>query len=153
MNCIKNKEMIQLYADGELEKNKESYIFDHLANCEECRLFFRALNAVSSSLVKEEFPPVLEKQIFSSLIEKERKNENNFFKKIFVPVFSYSAILLFLIAGVFFYIKMNEYKSEMASVNQQIKYQSETIELLYNSLSPTIVHASYDHEIIIKAKM
>jgi cell division protein YceG involved in septum cleavage len=116
-------------------------------------LFFRALNAVSSSLVKEEFPPVLEKQIFSSLIEKERKNENNFFKKIFVPVFSYAAILLFLIAGVFIYIKMNEYKSEMAAVNQQIKYQSQTIELLYNCLTPTIVHPSYNREIIIKAKM
>ncbi len=25
MNCEKNREMIQLYADGELEKEKESY--------------------------------------------------------------------------------------------------------------------------------
>jgi predicted anti-sigma-YlaC factor YlaD len=153
MNCIKNKEMIQLYVDGEMEKSKEPFIFNHLANCEECRLFFKSLNVVSSSVVKEDFPPELEKRIFTSLIEKERKSENNFFKKIFIPAFSYAAALLILLAGMLFYAKMNEYKSEIEVINQQVKYQSQTIELLYNSLSPTVVHASYDHEIIIKAKL
>jgi predicted anti-sigma-YlaC factor YlaD len=153
MNCIKNRELIQLYADGELEKNMEFYLFDHLAKCEECRLFFRALNAVISSVIKKEFPAILEKKIFSSLIEKEEKRENNFFMKIIIPSLSYAAAFLILIAGLYFYIKMNEYKSEMAAINQQIKYQSQTIELLYNSLSPTVIHARYDHEIIIKAKI
>jgi predicted anti-sigma-YlaC factor YlaD len=153
MNCVKNKEMIQLYVDDEMEKSKEPYIFDHLANCEECRLFFRALNVVSSSLVKEEFPPELEKRIFTSLIEKERKGKNKFLKRIFLPAFSYTAAFIILLAGILFYLKMNEYRREIEVINQQVKYQSQTIELLYNSLSPTVVHASYDHQIIIKAKL
>ena len=50
MNCEKNREMIQLYADGELEKEKESYVFTHLAECEECRAFFKTLNTISVNI-------------------------------------------------------------------------------------------------------
>jgi len=153
MDCIKNKELINEYFDGELEKGREPYIFDHLAHCEECRLFFRTLNVISSLFTKEEFPVDLEKKIFNSIIEREKKSENKFFKKIFIPAFSYAAAVIILIMGIFFYTKMNEYRGEVAVINQQIKYQSQTIELLYNSLSPTIVHAKYEHEIIIKTKM
>jgi hypothetical protein len=153
MECIKYKELIQLYADGELEKSKEPDLFIHLGKCEECRLFFKALNEISSSIIKEDFPVELEKRIFNSLIEKGENSINNFFKRIFVPALSYAAILIVLAAGIIFYNRMNEYKSEITVINQQIKYQSQTIELLYNSLTPTVVHAKYEHEVIIKTKL
>ena len=145
MDCTKNKEMINLYFDGELEKIREPYIFDHLVNCEECRLFFKSINTISSAVIKEEFPFELEKKILSSLIEKRGRSEYSFLRRILTPAFSYAAVILLLFAGIFFYTKMNEYKSEMAVINEQIRYQSQTIELLYNSLSPTIVHAKYDN--------
>jgi predicted anti-sigma-YlaC factor YlaD len=153
MDCIKYKELIQLYADGELDKSKEPDLFNHLGKCEECRLFFKALNEISSSITKEEFPADLERRIFSSLIEKGEKNKYSFFKRIYVPSLSYAAALIIIITGIVLYMKINEYKSEIAIINQQIKYQSQTIDLLYNSLSPTVVHAKYDHEIIIKTKL
>jgi hypothetical protein len=153
MYCIKYKELIQLYADGELEKSKEPDLFIHLGKCEECRLYFKTLNEISASIIKEEFPADLERRIFRSLIEKGEKNKNNFFKRIYIPALSYAAALIIIITGIVLYMKINEYRNEIAVINQQIKYQSQTIDLLYNSLSPTVVHAKYDHEIIIRTKL
>jgi predicted anti-sigma-YlaC factor YlaD len=153
MDCAIYKELVQLYGDGELEKSKEPDLFIHLAKCEECRSFFKKLNEISTSAIQEEFPVDLERRIFNSLLVKEGKSKQNFFRRILIPAFSYAAVLIIVITGIVIYSKMNEYKNEITVINQQMEYQSQTIELLYNSLSPTIVHPKYEHEIIIKTKL
>jgi len=153
MDCIKIKELIQLYHDGELEKSREPFLFVHLSCCEDCRLFFKQMNNISSYIKKEEFPAELEDKIFNSIKNAGRKNENIYYKKLIIPALTYAALFLLIATGIFFYFKMNEYKSEMTVINRQLQYQSQTIELLYNSLSPTVAHANYSHEIIIKAKL
>ena len=153
MNCDKNKEMIQLYVDGELEKEKESYVFTHLSGCDECRLFFRTLNIISANIHKEEFPNELENRIFNSISAKETKRENRFFRKVFVRAVSYAVVLFLIAASIFLYQQTNNYKSIVEDMSQQIHSQAQTIDLLYNTLPPTVVQAKYDHEIIIRAKM
>ncbi|MCL5030136.1 MAG: zf-HC2 domain-containing protein [Bacteroidetes bacterium] len=153
MNCDKNKEMIQLYVDGELEKEKEAYVFTHLSGCDECRLFFRTLNTISANIHKEEFPNELENRIFNSISAKETKRENRFFRKIFVRAVSYAVVLFLIAASIFLYQQTNNYKSIVEDMSEQIHSQAQTIDLLYNTLPPTVVHAKFDHEIIIKAKM
>ncbi len=153
MNCDKNKELIQLYVDGELDREKEAYIFTHLSGCNECRLFFRTLNTISLNIRKEEFPNELETRIFNSLIEKETKLKNKFFTKAFVRAVSYAAALFLLVASIFLYGQVNDYKLITVGMNQQIKSQAQTIDLLYNTLPPTVVQAKFNHEIIVRAKM
>ena len=153
MNCKKNREMIQLYADGELEKEKESYVFTHLAECEECRAFFKTLNTISVNIHKEEFPNELESRIFNSINEKELKREKRSFRKIFIRSFTYAAALFLLAASIFLYSQTNDYKSIIKDMSGQIQSQAQTIDLLYNTLPTTVVQAKYDHEIIIRAKM
>ncbi len=153
MNCDKNKEMIQLYIDGELEKEKEAYLFTHLSGCDECRLFFRTLNTIQANIHKTEFPNELENRIFNSISTKEVKRENKFLRKVFVRAVSYAVILFLIAASIFLYQQTNNYKSIVEDMSQQIHSQAQTIDLLYNTLPPTIVQAKYDHEIIVRAKM
>jgi len=153
MNCDKNKEMIQLYSDGELEKGKEINLFTHLSECEECRLFFRSFNKINLSIEKKDFPHALETRIFDSISSIEFRKENKLFNKIFARPTAYALAIVFIAASIFFYEQANNYKTETGYMRQQIKSQTQTIDLLYNTLPPTVVHAAYDHEIIIKAKM
>ncbi|MHB1685889.1 MAG: zf-HC2 domain-containing protein [Ignavibacteriaceae bacterium] len=152
MECIKNKEMIQLYIDGELGKDQESFVFTHLAECEECRLFFRATKLISSNIERKEFPNELEAHIFNSIGEKESRKKNLLFRKISYS-FAYATTLLLLAASIFLYSKIGEYKNEVENINSQVKYQAQTIELLYNSLPAQVVHAKYSNEVIVKAKL
>ena len=152
MNCDKNKELIQLYSDGELEKSKEPYIFTHLSECDECRLFFRTLNTISANIQQEEFPHELETRIFDSISAKEARKENRLFKKVFVRAVSYAVALFLLAASIFLYQQANDYRNEVTNMNRQIQSQAQTIELLYNTLPPNVVHANYEHEIIVRAK-
>lgn len=153
MSCDKNKEMIQLYSDGELDKSKETNLFTHLSGCEECRLFFRSLNTIKSDIQKEEFPHELETLIFDSISSKELRKEKWLFKKVFVSAVSYAVGLFLLAASIFLYQQANDYRNEVTNMNRQIKSQAQTIELLYNTLPPTVIHARYEHEIIVKANM
>lgn len=153
MSCDKYKEMIQLYSDGELEKDRESYIFTHLSGCEECRLFIRSLNALSANVRQEEFPHELETRIFDSISSKELRKENRLFRNVFVRAVSYAVVLFLLAASIFLYQQANDYKTELTNMNRQIQSQAQTIELLYNTLPPTVVHADYEHEIIIRANI
>ena len=153
MNCDKNKELIQLYIDGELEKEKEAYVFTHLSGCDECRLYFRTLNAIAANIHKEEFPNELEIRIFNSISERETKREDKFFRKVFIRAVSYAVVLFLLAASIFLYRQANDYKSIVEDMTQQIHSQAQTIDLLYNTLPPTVVQAKFDHEIIIRAKM
>ena len=153
MSCDRNKEMIQLYADGELEKNREANLFTHLSECEECRLFFRNLNIVNSNIQKEEFPHELETRIFNSISSKELRKESRLFRNVFVRAVSYAVVLFLLAASIFLYQQANDYKTELTNMSRQIQTQAQTIDLLYNTLPPTVVHAQYEHEIIIRAKM
>ncbi len=153
MNCDKNKEIIQLYSDGELDKNKEAILFSHLSECEGCRLFFRTLNTVSTGIQKEEFPHELETRIFDSISSKELKKGSMLVRNIFVRAVSFAAALFLLAASIFLYMQTNDYKTEMTNMDRQIQTQAQTIELLYNTLPPTVVHANYENEVIVRAKM
>jgi len=153
MNCDKNKELIQLYIDGELEKEKEAYVFTHLSDCEECRAFFKSFNTISSNIHKEEFPNELETRIFNSINEKETGRETGFLKKVFVRAVTFAVVLFLIAASILMYNRTNDYKNIIKDMSGQIQSQAQTIDLLYNTLPATVVQAKYEHEIIIKAKM
>lgn len=153
MRCDKIKEMIQIYSDGLLEKVKEANLFIHLSECEECRQFFRTLNAMSANIQKQEFSHELETRIFDSISSKELRKENRLFRNVFVRAVSYAVVLFLLAASIFLYQQTSYYKTEVTNMNRQIQSQAQTIELLYNTLPPTMVHANYEHEVIIRSNL
>ncbi len=153
MSCDKNKEMIQAYHDNELEKGKEAYLFTHLSGCEDCRNYFKSLNLISANIPKEEFPVELENRIFKAIGSKEAGKENKFFRRVFVRAVSYAVVLFLAAASLFLYSQTKDYKRIVEDMSQQIHTQAQTIDLLYNTLPPTVVNAKYEHEIIVRAKM
>ncbi len=153
MNCDNYKMMINAYADNEMDKSEEAFLFTHLSGCEECRTYFKSLSLVSSGIVKEEFPRELEERIFISIKNKQNKRTSRFFKIKFFPAISYAAAAVLLVVSLLLYSELNNYKNMMVEVSSQVKNQTQTIEMLYNSLPPTVVQATYHDAVIVKAKM
>jgi predicted anti-sigma-YlaC factor YlaD len=153
MECDKYKELLQAYHDNELEKGRETFLFTHLSECEDCRSYFKTINLISSNIQKEEFPLKLEERILNSIKENAGKRENRFFKRIVVPAVAYSAAVIFIVLSLFLYNGLKDSQNELNSLNRQVRSQARTIELLFNCLPPTVVESSYNNEVIIKANM
>ena len=152
MSCDKNKEMIGEYYDGELEKGSEAYVFTHLAECAECREYFKSLSIISSAVQKEEFPSGLEERIFGAINNKSQNKRSHFLKRIFVPV-SYAVTILLIVLSVLLLNRITDYKDQIELVSRQVQAQNQTIELLFNSLPAAQVDAKIENPVIVKAKM
>ena len=152
MSEKKITEMINLYFDGELEKNKEANLFSLLASDQTARDYFKQLsvirNAVDNSA--EDFPAELEERILRSVGSKATAKTGMFSNiKIFSAI-SYAAALILLFLSGYLFFKVSNYQERVDNLSQQMMIQTKTIQLLYNSLPGVEVRATYDNEIIIK---
>jgi hypothetical protein len=153
-NEIKN--IIQLYFDGELEKERESLLFTILAESEEGRNYFKMLNMLHTAVedTKEEFPSELEERILRSIEKKEAPRFYSFKRNIYLTAASFSIAAVMLIASLFLFFELKDYKSKVNMVSEQLEMQNQTIELiLNNSLPPAEVRTRRVNEIIIKANI
>ena len=155
MECENYKELLQAYHDNELEKGRESFLFTHLSECEDCRNYFKTINLISSNIKREQFPRELDERILYSIMEKETKKQRNFFKTKLLPAVSNAAILILIVISGFLLSRIDKYKVETASVKKELMVKDKTIQLLYNSLPPAEVTTDFNkkNEIIIKAKL
>jgi negative regulator of sigma E activity len=96
MNTEELKNMIQLYFDGELEKNKEPLLFTSLSQDAEARDYFKSMNLLRNTVkgTEEEFPQELEERIFYSLKKEEVKNKSSFFNLPITRIISYSIAVM-----------------------------------------------------------
>ena len=145
-------EMINIYFDGELEKNKEITLFSLLANDQSARDYFKQLsvirNAVDNSV--EELPSDLEERILRSVGSKISTRAGFFSHiKIFSAI-SYAAAMILLFLSGYLFFKVSSYQERVDNLSQQMTIQSKTIQMLYNSLPGVEVRATYDNAIIIK---
>lgn len=153
MNSDDIKKIVQLYFDGELEKNKEPILFTILAESEEGREYFKQLNIINAAVreTTEEFPASLEEKIFSSI---ERREETKPRRNIWLPAASLSIAALMLIISLFLFFEVRDYRSKVELVSDQVRLQNKTIELiLNNSLPPAEVETRRVNEIIVKANL
>lgn len=137
--------MIELYFDNELDKNKEVIMFTFLSANEEAREYFKKMNMlqniVSSSIV--EFPESAERKLFKE-IEKRNNHEgkNIFYKKVSSTIaFAMSVVLLAV--SIFFYSRSEEYKTQFVGLTREVNEQKQKIDLLINSLPPVEVQGTY----------
>lgn len=144
--------LINLYLDGELEKDKEQTLFDQLAKNEEARDSFKQLRNLKLELqhTMEEYPVSLERKIFSSI--QYEKNKTPWYRQLF-PIISYSFAVILLLVSLLLYFEMREFKSEIQLASHQIIDQQKTINLLINSLSPVEIETDLINAVIVKANL
>ena len=69
------KNLVQLYFDNELEKDKEPFLFSILSGNYEAREYFKQLSLIKKIVDNsiEQFPQELEERIFNSIKKAEGK--------------------------------------------------------------------------------
>ncbi len=155
MSTEELKTWINLFVDGELDKEKEPILFTQLSQNDEARDYLKQVNMIRSAVDKtaEEFPVELEERIYSS-IRKTEENKNLKFSlpKIFMG-FSYAMAIILIFASVFLFSKMNDYKNNLEAMARQIGAKNQMIETLFNSLPPALVNSKITNPVIVRAKI
>lgn len=154
MNCSDSDNMMHEYFDNELSKEQQSFLFTHLAQCEECKTNFKALNRVHYEFRKEEseLPEQLEERIFNTIRNKERHVANNSSQKRLPTYLIYGYGVLVTIISVFmtyqfFDLKKEtlNYKENFEMTIEQINAQKKQISALINEMPAVKVKASVDN--------
>ena len=145
-------ELINLYFDGELDKQQEINLFGLLSQDQSARDYFKQLsvirNAVNNS--EEDFPAELEERILRSVGSKVATKTGLFSNiKIFSAV-SYAAALVLLFLSGYLFFKVSNYQERVDNLSEQMMMQTKTIQMLYNSLPGVEVRSTIDNAIIIK---
>jgi hypothetical protein len=73
MNCNYYKEQVSLFIDNELGSGAQTHLFDHLANCLDCRLFLDSIMKFKSMKHEEEiaFPDEIDRDLFEEITQRE----------------------------------------------------------------------------------
>lgn len=143
MNTEELKSMIQIYFDGELEKNKEPLLFTSLSRDEQARDYFKSMNFLKNVIeeTEEEFPQGLEERIFYSLKKKETRSISGFFNLSITRIISYSIAIILIVINIYLLGRIDSYSDKMNAVQTVVQNQNQMIELLFNSLPATEVKA------------
>lgn len=156
------KKLIDEYFDGELNKEKEIFLFSSLAQDEEGRKYFKKLNVLRNFIIEdhEGVPFELEERIFHSMEEIKNNNERIFTARNIFMFGSYALAVILIIVSIFLFNEVNNYKKEVDEALKIVKAKSETVDLLLNNTLPAaevrakyIPNQSYLNEIIIKGKL
>jgi hypothetical protein len=142
------------YFDNELSKEQQSFLFTHLAQCEECKTNFKALNRVQHEFRKDEseLPEQLEERIFNTIRNKERRVANNSSQKRLPTYLIYGYGVLVTIISVFMTYQFFDLKKETLNYKdnfevtiEQINAQKKQISALINEMPAVKVKASVDN--------
>jgi hypothetical protein len=150
MNTEELKDLIQLYVDGELEKNKEPLLFASLSQDSDARDYFKSMNLLKNAIEKtgKEFPPELEKRIFYSIKDKRKKNEVFLRSSGTAKIISYSLIAILILINIYLLGRISSYSDKMNAVETVVQKQNQMIELLYNSLPATEIRAASKNQLL-----
>ncbi|PKL82881.1 MAG: hypothetical protein CVV24_07750 [Ignavibacteriae bacterium HGW-Ignavibacteriae-3] len=143
MNCDEIKMMISDYIDNELQKEKEGYLFTHLAACGECREEFKEQNRIQNEVrinqkeVSEEF----EKRVFNSIGEKRKTFAQRWITKPTPVYVNYVLGLVIIVITFFSFIQLNSLRYDLNVFRQryeasirQMNYQASQMYLMMNSM-------------------
>lgn len=148
------KIMIDNYFDGELDKSKEPILFSALSSDIEAREYFKKLHSLRTAVTETiaSFPPNLEVSILKSINKKTHKNIS--FGSRIPRIISIASTVVLLIICSLLFLDLKDYKSKLASVNDQVQEQKETMNLILNSNLPAfVISPDTKNEIIVRAKL
>lgn len=136
MNTESLKNMIRLYLDGELERNKETLLFTQLSQDTEARDYFKSMSILKNAVheTENEFSQQLEERIFYSL---KKKKISRFDTPSIFKVVSYSLVVLLVLINIYLLGRIDSNNNKIQEFEKVVDRQNYLIEILYNSL-PTI---------------
>jgi hypothetical protein len=145
-------EMIDLYLDGELKKDQELFLFTRLAADDEAREYFNQLNSIKAAIPgsAEEFPEDLDERILGTISSENSSHRFHFSNNKLLLAVSLAASVVLLLFSGYLFLRIDSYHEKVNDLSQQVKLQSQTIEMLYNSLPGIEVESSLKNAIIIK---
>lgn len=148
MSENKIKELINLYFDGELEKNQEVNLFTLLASDQSARDYFKQLSLIRNAVDNdaEDFPAELEERILRSVGSKASEKTGMFSKVKIFSAISYAAALILLFLSGYLFFKVSNYQERVDNLSEQMMMQTKTIQLLYNSLPGVEVRATFENK-------
>ena len=148
-------ELINLYADGELDRKDEVSLFVLLSQNEEARQYFKNLQLLKTGIAQsvEEMPGHLEERIIKSVVNGKTENIYLSEKKSFSSRLSYAFAVILLILCTYIFLKFDNYQTKFETISNQLQIQNETIELLYNSMPAVEVTGQLKNKIIITSKL
>lgn len=155
MDDEKILEIINRYFDGELEKGEETLLFTQLSLSNEGRKYFKQLNRIRAAVDDsiEEFPEELEENILRSIGKVSEKKPSFFTAHTIVTSISYAFALVLIIISGYLLFEVKDYQNKVEKLSGRMIKQSQTIEMLYNSLPEIQIKASSNNEIIVKPKI
>lgn len=148
-------ELINLYADGELESKDEVSLFVLLSQNEEARQYFKNLQILKTGIAEsvEEMPGHLEEKIIKSAVNGKTKKNYLSQKKSFSSKLPYAFAVILLILCTYIFLKFDNYQTKFETISNRLQIQNETIELLYNSMPTVEVTGQLQNKIIITSKL
>jgi len=148
-------EMINLYADGELDRREETSLFVLLSQDEEARNYFRSLQILKSGIVRsnEEVPDELEEKIVKTVANKKSRKIPFSSGRTFTSKIPYAFAAILLILCVYIFLKFDSYQTKFEVISNQLQNQNKTIEMLYNSLPAAEVTGQLKNKIVITSKL
>ena len=148
-------EMINLYADGELDRKEETSLFVLLSQDEETRNYFRSLQILKSGIIQsvEEVPDELEEKIVKSITDSQTPKASFSSERTFTSKIPYAFVAILLILCAYIFLKFDSYQTRFQALSNQLQNQNKTIEMLYNSLPAAEVTGQLKNKIIITSKL
>jgi len=151
MNTEEFKNMIKMYFDGELAKNKEPLLFTSLSQDAEARDYFKSMNLLKHAVeeTENEFPYELEERIFHSLKNKKKNRALDYKDLGIAKIISYSLVAILVIINIYLLGRISSYNDKMNAVETVVQKQNQMIELLFNSLPTSEIIAVKNNKHII----
>ncbi len=145
--------MIDSYVDGELDRNDEDKLFEHLAVNPEARDYLRKLNLVNNQmhLSAVEFPSKLERNILNRISRKFTPRVHHIAG--LTGYISAGISIILIIISLLLLTRISDYRDEIKSALNQVQKQNSMIEALYYSYPAAEVHAQFSNEIIVKSNI
>lgn len=142
MRCEDYQEIIHDFLAHELKREDQTQLFSHLGECETCRDYFSTAVVINNSIDddKKLFPVSLDEEIYSKLPQEKAFTFTNFFTVKIPAYLAYALVAIVILLSFTLLNEVNKYRTELQQTSAQLKEQSKTIELLYNSFPPVEVH-------------
>ncbi len=145
MNTDEIKNMIDLFADGELSREKEPILFTMLSLDSEAREYFKGVNYIKHSLQQnfEEYPTDLDDKVLHSVEKIQQKHSTVFINKKTFLFLSCSVVAICIFATIIFFNKSESYKNQFISLTREVKKQNADLQLILNAMPEIEVRSGY----------
>jgi len=138
-------QMINLYFDGELDKNIEPVLFSLLSQDQNARDYFKNMNLLKNGIANtlEEFPLELDQRILKTIGSYSKNIKGIYELKKYVIPTTFTVSVLLLVMSIFFYSKSEEYKVRLVDLTREVNQKDENIYTIMNTLREVEVRESY----------